>query len=228
MTKDTSRETGQFKTCARCGETKPIEQFGVQARKKDGRRGACKDCHKAYAKGYRQENRDLVNERTKKWRVENPDKAKASNQNWRVRNPERQREIVRNYYKNNPEKWEAYIEKRHENPHYRIDSSIRAGINKSIKRGTKGGRRRNEILGYTTSELCAHLEKQFLPGMTWANYGEWHIDHIVPLSAHNYETPDDIDFKKAWALSNLQPLWAPDNIKKGARLSSSFQPSLAF
>lgn len=74
-----------------------------------------------------------------------------------------------------------------------------------------------------------HLERQFLPGMTWENHGRfgWHIDHIIPLSAFNFETPDHIDFKRAWALSNLQPLWWQDNLKKRAKIEGAFQPSLA-
>ncbi|OKP79784.1 hypothetical protein BTE77_06750 [Ensifer adhaerens] len=63
-----------------------------------------------------------------------------------------------------------------------------------------------------------HLEAQFTDGMTWDNYGEWHVDHIIPLAAHNYETTDDIDFKRAWAMSNLQPLWAIDNHRKRDRI----------
>jgi 5-methylcytosine-specific restriction endonuclease McrA len=63
--------------------------------------------------------------------------------------------------------------------------------------------------------------------MSFDNYGEWHVDHKIPLSAHNYETPDDEDFKRAWALKNLQPMWGPENISKGAKLDKEFQPSLA-
>jgi hypothetical protein len=63
--------------------------------------------------------------------------------------------------------------------------------------------------------------------MTWENYGEWHVDHIVPVSAHNFETTEDIDFKKCWDLSNLQPLWATDNMRKNAKLLKPFQPSFA-
>ncbi len=85
-----------------------------------------------------------------------------------------------------------------------------------------------ELLDFSIEELRAHLEKLFLPGMNWSNHSRngWHIDHIIPLAAHNYETPDDIDFKRAWALSNLRPLWAKENISKGAKLSTPFQPSL--
>jgi hypothetical protein len=63
--------------------------------------------------------------------------------------------------------------------------------------------------------------------MSWENYGEWQIDHIIPLAAFNYETPFDMDFQRAWSLSNLQPLWALENMSKGDKLSKPFQPSLA-
>jgi hypothetical protein len=63
--------------------------------------------------------------------------------------------------------------------------------------------------------------------MTWGNYGQWHVDHKIPISAFNYETPDDIDFKRCWALKNLRPMWAKENISKGAKLDKPFQPALA-
>jgi len=64
-----------------------------------------------------------------------------------------------------------------------------------------------------------HLESLFLPGMNWENYGfyGWHIDHIIPVVKFRFETVDDPDFKKCWSLTNLQPLWAKDNYKKGGR-----------
>jgi 5-methylcytosine-specific restriction endonuclease McrA len=64
--------------------------------------------------------------------------------------------------------------------------------------------------------------------MTWGNYGRhgWHIDHRIPISAFNFKAPTDIDFKKCWALSNLQPLWSHENQKKYNKLLKPFQPSL--
>src|SRR3546814_9626669 len=62
------------------------------------------------------------------------------------------------------------------------------------------------------------LERQFLPGMSWDNRGEWHIDHIRPLCAFEFTSPDDPQFREAWALTNLRPLWARDNLRKGGRL----------
>jgi hypothetical protein len=84
-----------------------------------------------------------------------------------------------------------------------------------------------DVLGYNIDVLRLHLEKHFKDGMTWENYGEWHIDHVIPVSVFNFQTIDDIDFKKCWSLSNLRPLWAKDNLKKSASLEKPFQPSLA-
>jgi predicted nucleic acid-binding Zn-ribbon protein len=70
--------------------------------------------------------------------------------------------------------------------------------------------------GYTVNELAAHLEKQFTKGMTWSRFfqGDIHIDHIIPKSA--FDLTRESDIKACWCLSNLRPLWAQDNIEKGA------------
>ncbi|MBZ9943477.1 hypothetical protein LB533_20535 [Mesorhizobium sp. BR1-1-13] len=143
---------------------------------------------------------------------------RAQNDKWRANNPERVKENRRRYEKI-----------KMEDPAYRLEKSISTGVRKGIISGSKAARSTFALLEYTVDELRAHLEEQFQPGMSWDNYGRngWHVDHKIPLSAHNYQTPDDIDFKKAWALSNLQPLWEADNISKGAKLSAPFQPSLA-
>lgn len=70
------------------------------------------------------------------------------------------------------------------------------------------------LVGYTMAELRTHLEKQFQRGMNWDNYGEWHIDHIVPASSFDLAHADQV--RACWHLSNLQPLWAADNCRKGA------------
>jgi len=62
-----------------------------------------------------------------------------------------------------------------------------------------------------------HLERQFPKSMTWNNRNEWHIDHIIPLASFTYSSADDPEFKAAWALSNLRPLWKPANLEKGGK-----------
>jgi len=106
----------------------------------------------------------------------------------------------------------------------RLNNAMRAEIRTSLN-GTKNGRKWQELVGYSLQDLIKHLEKQFQPGMTWDNYGKWHLDHIVPLSVFHHSTPLDLDFKRCWALDNLQPLWAKDNMKKKDKLIKPFQPS---
>jgi hypothetical protein len=96
-----------------------------------------------------------------------------------------------------------------------INNRMRTNIARSLK-GKKAGRRWETLVGYTLADLMQHLERQFSPGMTWENLGEWHIDHRVPLSSFKFESPEDPDFRAAWALTNLQPLWAADNQAKYA------------
>jgi len=81
----------------------------------------------------------------------------------------------------------------------------------------KEGRSWREFVDYSLEELMQHLERQLLPGMTWGNQGEWHIDHIIPQSSFRFSSPDDPEFKACWALSNLRPMWAKENIQKNAR-----------
>ena len=103
----------------------------------------------------------------------------------------------------------------------KISNDIRQALN-----GAKGYRSWETLIGYKVKDLIKHLQKQFVKGMAWDNYGEWHIDHIIPQSAFHYTSSDDIDFKRCWALENLQPLWGIDNVLKGSKILKPFQPSL--
>lgn len=116
-----------------------------------------------------------------------------------------------------------------EQPNFKLHSNISRSIRKAL-RGSKKRRKWEALVGYTTEDLRRHIERQFLEGMSWDNYGinGWHIDHIIPRSAFNYGTPEDDDFKRCWRLSNLRPMWSTDNIRKGNKLASHFQPRLVF
>lgn len=106
--------------------------------------------------------------------------------------------------------------KRQTDVSYRISMHFTVLMHRALGKA-KAGRSWKTFVDYSLEELMAHLERQFLPGMTWENKGDWHIDHIIPRSSFAYSTPDDPEFKKCWALSNLQPLWAIDNIRKNAK-----------
>ena len=84
----------------------------------------------------------------------------------------------------------------------------------------RGGRspRAEKLLGYSIAELKIRLEAQFTKGMTWEkfNSGEIHIDHIVPISAFDFEAEGDAEWRSCWCYTNLRPLWAHENLAKGA------------
>ena len=135
------------------------------------------------------------------------------------------KEVKRLWRENNKEKISAYNSeyskahredinkreklKRDADPVYRMKLNLRKMTRRSIKNlNVKGN---SELLGCSYNEVRNHLTKQFRNGMSWDNYGEWHIDHIVPLASANTEE----DVKKLFHYTNLQPLWAEENLIKG-------------
>lgn len=87
-------------------------------------------------------------------------------------------------------------------------------------KGMKAGLSWQSLVGYTLADLLDHLESQFQAGMTWENMGEWHIDHIIPRKCFSFSAISDAGFRECWSLSNLQPLWAIDNLRKGSKLGT--------
>ena len=129
------------------------------------------------------------------------------------------------WYRKNIEKIKKNIKKkRKNNPIYRLNESMSSNIYNSLKSNnlSKNGRHWENFVGYTTQELKEHLEKLFQPGMNWKNYGKWHVDHRIPLDFFVYTSTEDVEFKYAWSLLNLQPLWAVENIIKSNKLISSY------
>ena len=101
----------------------------------------------------------------------------------------------------------------------RMRDNVRRSILSYVKRGTKNNRKWQDLLGYTTKQLCDHLESKFDSKMNWENYGTyWHIDHITPVSWFKFDAPDCEAFRKCWAIKNLQPLESKTNIRKGNKL----------
>jgi len=108
---------------------------------------------------------------------------------------------------------------RKSNPQFRLRLSLSSRIATALRTRGTSKRHRNweSLVGYSLENLRAHIERQFSRGMSWENYGEWHVDHIVPAASFRWQSPEDADFKACWALSNLRPLWADDNRRKKAK-----------
>lgn len=240
----------QQKTCTKCGAEKPHAYFPKDKTRQDGRFPWCRSCKSDAAKSLHRKNpeqarlraarrREQKPEAMKDWRAANQDRIRAYNVDWywSRRDEERERETrwrrdnphyCAEYYARNRERIRAYSRRLRSVPKARLDNAISRAIHHAL-RGEKRGRTWESLVGYSIDDLMRHLEQSFLPGMTWENYGKggWHVDHRIPKSAFNYERAEHIDFKRAWALDNLQPMWEPDNLAKGARLDRPFQPSLA-
>ena len=216
-----------MKKCSKCGVVKGLEAFYRDKYRVDGYSGQCKTCRTAYQREYRKNNLEKVAASQREYLKNNLEKVAAYQREYYKNNREEVAASQREYRKNNLEKSAAYQREYYKNnPKNRIRKNISEGIRRSLKSG-KNGHSWEDLVGYTTADLKKHLEKKFKKGMSWENYGEWHIDHIVPVSAFNFTKPEHDDFKRCWALSNLQPLWAGENCSKSASLEKPFQPSLA-
>ncbi len=88
----------------------------------------------------------------------------------------------------------------------KLHNAIHCGVYAQLK-GIKNCRKAFDLVGYTPEDLKNHLERQFKNGMTWDNYGEWHVDHIIPMKVFNIKSAEDIDFKRCWVLKNLRSKW---------------------
>ena len=119
----------------------------------------------------------------------------------------------RRYKKRNRHKIRKYQNKRvREDLNFRLARLLRSRIRHAVRGNSKIGSAVQD-LGCSVEELKMYLEHKFQFGMSWDNYGEWHVDHILPLS--RFDLTDRKQFKKACRFTNLQPLWAEDNLRKG-------------
>ena len=190
----------ESKKCSKCGEIKSVDEFMPRRDRPAGFHSACRACNrkrqqsaeiKEYHRKYNQANREAKIEYSKKYRLAHI-------------------EQVREYEK-----------KRKKNDVvYRLRKRTSSTIANAIKKAgsSKQGESVMKYLPYTMEQLKEHLEKQFVEGMSWDNYGEWHIDHIYPQSKLPYTSMDEPNFQKCWELKNLQPLWAKENISKGDKI----------
>jgi hypothetical protein len=161
-------------------------------------------------------------EKRKKEDLEEYKKArKKSSEKWYKNNSEKVKKYCKKYCKENPERTKKYqreyvLKKLHTNPHFKLKCNISTSIWTRLRKrlSSKKGKSTWNFLPYTVDDLIQHLEELFAEGMSWDNYGKWHVDHKKPDSLFNYKNVDDEEFQKCWALENLQPLWAKDNQKK--------------
>jgi len=169
-------------------------------------------------KEYYYKNKDKIRERIRTLYKDNSDlREKIAQQNRKnyIKNPEAAKERSKKY-KNR---------KRLTDPIYRLNEQISKGIRRSLKIKRPGAHWEN-FMPFNLKQLIKRLESKFENGMNFNNYGKWHIDHIIPLSHFKFNSIDDINFKKAWSLTNLQPMWSFENQSKSNRYVGKFNKSL--
>jgi hypothetical protein len=138
--------------------------------------------------------------------IKNREEINRKNREYYHKNKDKVREHQREYERN----------KRKSDINYKLKKNISTSVcNQLKKRCIVKDMRTKDLIGVSVKEIREHLESKFQEGMSWENYGEWHIDHIKPQSSFDFNNKEEI--KECWKLSNLQPLWAIDNIKKGNR-----------
>ena len=244
----------ETKLCNECKKIKLFSDFYTDPN--NGKlRSYCKLCFNEKAKKYRDKKKDKIKEYSKLYREINKQAIKYKQKEYRQKNKdtikERQkinsrrhyiknceiikkkslsfREINPGYHKEYRRKNKEYSntyqkKRRRHDPLFKLIHNIRSRIYVFLnKKNILKNNSIHNIIGCSSEFLKEHLEKQFTDGMTWDLMGkDIHIDHIIPLSSAKTEE----DIYKLCHYTNLQPLWAIDNLKKGAKLIyDCFKPS---
>lgn len=184
--------------CNVCYKTKNKEEFSIMSVPYKGkyyRRKRCKECFKLWRRMPKNKDRANSNRRTPEFRLKRRLKRKLPHIK------EQERIAERRQLKTNPSR--------------RVKKNLRDRLRIALK-VKKWFKTTSfyQYIGCSQEELKKHLEIQFKEGMTWENYGQWHIDHIIPLSVA--KTPEEMH--KLCHFTNLQPLWAQDNINKSNKI----------
>lgn len=187
----------KLKVCCKCGKEKLLEEFPKDKNRPDGYYVYCKGCRKVIY----QSKSILVIEKSKKYYQDNKEinhqKILDRNRLWRKKNP--------NYT----------TDRKKIDPKFKLIKNIRRRLKRFLE-SNKLTKRNSTIylIGCSPTDLKKYIEKKFVGDMSWENQGLWHIDHIVPLSSAKSEE----DLIQLCHFTNLQPLWAEDNLKKSNKL----------
>lgn len=161
-------------------------------------------------KRWREKNKESVKEYVKSWYEENKEHRKQYLKEYRENNIDKIRQIKRDYERN----------RKASDPLYKLISNFRTAIYQVLKESNVDKNKHYfDILQYTPEQLITHLESQFKDTMSWDNYGEWHVDHKLPITHFNILEMGDNEFMKCWSLGNLQPMWGIENIRKSNKIN---------
>lgn len=234
----------KYKICSKCHINQPISNFRNKTTTHDGKRPECKNCQNLYQQKYGQKNKKSISKKQKEYRVKhkleikkkqkeyyqnnmekykkyrenkkqehleymkiyrqkNKTKIQQKTKEWKIKNKEKMKLIRQNKYNNDIE--------------YRLTLLLRSRMKHALKGKLKIETTKN-LIGCSMEQLKKYLENKFLIGMNWSNYGRngWHIDHILPCAS--FDLTDPAQQKICFHYTNLQPLWAEDNLKKHCKI----------
>ena len=175
-----------------------------------------------WAKKWREKNKERYKKVKKEYYQNNKEKVDLSNKMWREKNKERYKKNAKKYYiknkliiiKNNTKRKKIRLKT---DLNFKLITNLRRRILHALKNNIKSNST-IKLLGVKhVEEVWKHLEKSFKPGMTRKNHGKWHIDHIIPCSSFDLTKPEEQ--AKCFHYTNLQPLWASENLAKGSKIS---------
>ena len=198
---------------------------------------------KKYMKEYQKNNAEHIKRYKELWLKNNPGYMKQYEKQWRKDNREKRKEYKGQWQINNRKKLKEYNQQYGENHKgqrnqrvrnrrrtdlkFNLNCKIVCAINLSLK-GNKNGRHWEDLVGYTLNDLIKRLKRTMPTGYIWQDYleGKLEVDHIIPISVHNYTKSEHADFQRCWSLKNLRLLPAKENHIKYNKLDKPFQPAL--
>ena len=203
--KITFREGVEGKACTKCNRWKSLTEYYKGSSSNIGNvKPRCKACSDKATAKYNKSHKKQINNRHKINRDADIDNCRIKEQDYRDNNRELIRETNR----------KAFM-KYKSNPLNRIKHNMRCRIYDALTKGVKSASSQ-KMLGCTMDEYKIYLESLFVEGMSWDNYGDWHVDHIRPCADFDFEIISEQE--ACFHYSNTQPLWASDNFQKGDRL----------
>jgi len=199
------------KICSKCKVEKDVCEFYKHSKKPNIYRCQCKKCMNEFSFDYKKKNAKIISKKGKQFRLENPEINKEKCRIYKKNNPDH----FKKWVDKNKERRKKYINEYNSDPKNKIKNSLRSRINQLLNKKYKNPRTL-ELVGCDYEFLIKYIENKFTEGMSWDNYGYygWHIDHIIPVSS--VKTEEDI--YKLYHYTNLQPLWAKDNLIKSDKI----------
>lgn len=209
-----------YQLCNKCFKNLPLSEFHKSKNYMLGHRKECKSCRKSESKDYYGKNSDRLKLNAANLRKRNPELNKKyyyENYDYFKLYRESKRDHYKLWRKNNKKRINESRRKRiKEDLDFRLGANLRSRLSTLLRRSkTNKSNSALKLLGCSLSEFKKYLEGLFVLGMNWENYGEWHIDHIKPCAA--FDLSDPLQQKECFHFTNLQPLWALDNLKKSSK-----------